>query len=223
MLSQRAANLVVLFLLPWRPGFADDTLPQVFQDDFESGAGHWQPFDGQQWTLKKTDRGNVWSQFVKKSTFQPPHRSPFNIALLKDVVVSDLVLDAKVLSTHEDYGHRDACVVFGYQDPSHMYYVHFGKQTDDHANQIFSVNGAPRKRISTKTTAGTNWDDSWHHVRVVRRVATGEIAVYFDDLQTPVMTAVDKTFAWGQIGVGTFDDTSDWDDVVVRGVRVMKP
>jgi hypothetical protein len=54
-------------------------------------------------------------------------------------------------------------------------------------------------------------------------VASGEIAVYFDNLYTPIMTATDKTFAWGQIGVGSFDDTSDWDDIQVRGVRVTKP
>jgi hypothetical protein len=33
------------------------------------------------------------------------------------------------------------------------------------------------------------------------------------------MTAKDDTFKWGRIGVGTFDDTSDWDDVVVRGTK----
>ena len=28
-----------------------------------------------------------------------------------------------------------------------------------------------------------------------------------------------KSFAWGQVGVGSFDDTSDWDDVALRGVK----
>jgi hypothetical protein len=200
-----------------------DELPVVFREDFESGAERWQPFDARQWRVKQTDRGQVFSQFEKKSTFQPPHRSPFNIALLKDVVVGDLVLDARVLSTHEDYGHRDVCLVFGYQDASHMYYVHLGKKTDDHANQIFIVNDAPRTKISTKTTPGTDWDEQWHRVRVTRRPATGEIAVYFDDMENPVMTANDKSFAWGQIGIGTFDDTSDWDDIQVRGVKVTRP
>jgi hypothetical protein len=34
------------------------------------------------------------------------------------------------------------------------------------------------------------------------------------------MTAKDKTFPGGRIGVGTFDDTSDWDDIVVRGTKL---
>ena len=33
------------------------------------------------------------------------------------------------------------------------------------------------------------------------------------DMQKPVMTAVDKTFTWGQVGVGSFDDTGNWREV----------
>jgi hypothetical protein len=114
------------------------------------------------------------------------------------------------------------CLFFGYQDPAHFYYVHLGKKADDHANQIFIVNSAPRTKISTKTTEGTDWNDDWHRVKVVRRVADGTIAIYYDDMQNPVMTASDKTFTWGRIGVGNFDDTGDWDDVKLNGVKVEK-
>jgi len=201
---------------------AVDDLPVVFEENFEKGADHWQPLDAKQWQIKKTDKGQVFSQYEKKSNYQPPHRSPTNVALLKDVTVGDLVLTAKVQSTHPDYGHRDAVIVFGYQDPAHFYYVHLGKQADDHANQIFIVNNEARKKISITSTTGTNWDDNWHNVKVVRKVADGTIEIYYDDMTKPVMTARDETFKWGRIGVGTFDDTSDWDDIVVRGVKVDK-
>jgi hypothetical protein len=85
------------------------------------------------------------------------------------------------------------------------------------------VNEAPRTKISTKTTPGTDWTDGWHAVRVVRRVADGTIEVYWNDMTTPVQTAKDGTFAWGRIGLGSFDDTGDWDDVVLRGTRVEPP
>jgi hypothetical protein len=193
--------------------------PVVYQTDYENGATDWRPTDPAAWRVIESDDGHVYSQFKKQSDYQPPHRSPFNISLLEGASVGDFTLDVRVLSTHEDYGHRDACVVFGYQDPAHFYYVHFGKETDDHANQIFIVNDKPRVKISTKTSSGTPWDDKWHHVRIVRRVDEGLIEVFFDDMETPVMTATDKTFAHGRIGIGTFDDTSDWDDLVLRGER----
>lgn len=200
-----------------------DGLPVVYQTDFEDGADEWRPTDPAAWTVRSVGDGRVYSQFKKQSDYQPPHRSPFNISLLEAPVVADFTLDVKVLSTHPDYGHRDACIVFGYQDPAHFYYVHLGKQTDDHANQIFIVNDKPRTKISTMTSAGTPWDDQWRHVRVVRRVEKGLIEVYFEDMENPVMTASDATFAWGQIGLGTFDDTADWDDLVLRGVKVERP
>jgi hypothetical protein len=202
---------------------AADPLPVVYSEDFEKGADHWQPLDPDQWKIKKTDDGQVYSQHEKKSKYKPPHRSPTNIALLKDVTVGDFELKVKVHSTHEDYGHRDACLVFGYQDPSHFYYVHLGKQADDHANQIFIVNDAPRTKISLTSTTGTNWQDRWHDVKIVRDAKEGTIEVFFDDMKKPVMTAKDKTFVWGRIGIGTFDDTADFDKLELRGVKVMKP
>lgn len=194
-------------------------LPLVFADDFEAGVDHWQPLDPPHWKIVAGNGGHVFSHFVKQGKFKPPHRSPVNIALLKDHAVEDFEYTVKVKSTHPDYGHRDAVLVFGYQDPAHFYYVHFGKQTDDHANQIFLVNEKPRVKISTKTTTGTPWDDAWHTVRVSRRVADGSIAVYYDDMEKPVMTAQDKTFTWGRVGLGSFDDTTDWDDVKLVGTK----
>lgn len=196
-------------------------LPLVLNEDFESGSARWKPTDESAWKIVETPSGKVYSLF-KQCQYKPPYRSPVNIALLDDVVVGDFVLECRLQSTVKDYAHRSMVVVFGYQNPAHFYYVHFGKRTDDHANQIFIVDGAPRVKISTKTTAGTAWDDAWHRVKIVRSVADGKIDVYFDDFENPVMTAVDKTFAWGEVGVGAFDDLGNIDDVVLRG-QVVQP
>lgn len=197
-------------------------LPLVYEDDFEHGAERWQLTDPKAWTVKEVDGGHVFSQF-QQSLYSPPHRSPLNIALLNDVVVADFELHARVRSTHPDYGHRDVCLFFGYQNPAHFYYVHLGKKTDDHANQIFIVNDQPRTKISLSTTPGTDWDDEWHNVKIVRRVDDGAIEIYFDDMQHPVMTAMDKTFVSGQVGLGSFDDTGDWDQIQLFGEKVDQP
>ncbi|HND51501.1 MAG TPA: hypothetical protein PLV92_03860 [Pirellulaceae bacterium] len=205
------------FVLVGAARAADPELPVVFEENFEKGADRWSPTDPSGWKVKEVNGGHVYSQFKKESNYKPPHRSPFNISLLKDVTVTDFVLTARVLSTHPDYGHRDAVLVFGYQDPAHFYYVHLGKQADDHANQIFIVNDKPRTKISTKSTTGTPWDEKWHDVKIVRRAAEGVIEVYYDDMKNPVMLAKDANFTWGRIGLGSFDDTTDWDDIRLRG------
>jgi hypothetical protein len=165
----------------------------------------------------------VYSQF-KESNYKPPHRSPWNISLLKDIVVGDFVLEVEAMSTVPAYGHRDMCLFFGYQGPAHLHYVHFANQQDAHANNIFIVNDAPRLKISEKTNAGNVWkDNTWHKLKVVRRVDDGLIECYFDDMETPVMVAHDKTFTWGQVGIGTFDDTGHFRNIRLYGQRVARP
>jgi hypothetical protein len=197
--------------------------PFVYQDDFENGAENWEPSDLQAWKIEKTEAGNVYSQFKKRSNYEPPHRSPYNMSLLQDVLVGDFEINVDVLSTHPDYGHRDVCLFFGYQNSAQFYYVHLGKKTDNQANQVFIVNKADRTKISVETSPGTNWDDKWHHVRIARRVEEGTIEVFFDDMKKPVMVAKDKAFAWGRVGLGSFDDTSQWDNFALHGVKVDMP
>ena len=219
--------LATALLLPCAPGLiaAEKTravadLPLLFFDDFESGkASHWAPTDAKAWQIARYRGNTVYTQF-KQSKVKTPVRSPFNRSMIKGLTVGSFTFDVKLQSTIKDYGHRDLCLFFGYQDPAHLYYVHLGKKMDAHANNIFIVNNKPRTKISKTTTAGTNWDDNWHHARVVRDAASGTISVFFDDMSKPVMTAVDKTFSWGQVGVGSFDDTGNFDEVYVFGEKV---
>lgn len=216
------AGVCLLLVILTSPPHAEEPGAAVrIQEDFSKGADRWQPTDSKAWKVidLPDGKGKAYSQFVKQSAYKPPHRSPYNIALLRDVTVSDFTLVAEAQSTIKDYGHRDMCLFFGYQDPAHFYYVHLGKKADDHANQIFIVNGADRKKISTTSTEGTNWTDGWHTLKVVRTLADGKIEVFFDDLKKPVMTATDKNFLWGQVGIGSFDDTGNWRSVKLEGKR----
>ena len=131
-------------------------------------------------------QGKVYSQF-QQSKYKPPLSQPGQYRPARRTsIVGDFVLERRVAEHGQGLRPPQHVLVFGYQDPAHFYYVHFGKKTDDHANQIFIVNGAPREKISTKTTPGT---------RLGRRLAPGEdrphasadgtIEVYFDDMRTP--------------------------------------
>src|SRR5688572_14745292 len=131
---------------------AADDLPLVFEEDFESPVlSDWRATDPDAWRIDRGERGGMLSQF-QASVVQTPVRSPFNRIVAHGVSVTDFQLDVEVHSTCIDYGHRDMCLYFGYQDPAHFYYVHLGKQADDNANQIFIVNEAPRKKISLTST-----------------------------------------------------------------------
>jgi hypothetical protein len=192
-------------------------MPLLFEADFEDGRlGDWQATDPAAWRFESGHDGKVLALY-KQSDYKPQVRSPVNINLVRNMVVGSFVMELDMRSTTKDYGHRDMCLFFGHQDPSHFYYVHIANQSDAHANSIFVVDGEPRVSIAKTRTEGTKWDDNWHTVRLVRDAEEGTIEIFFDDEPEPIMTAVDHRFKWGKVGVGSFDDTGQFDDIKLWG------
>lgn len=172
--------------------------------------------DAAAWKVTKGDKNAL--ELTQQSKYTPPHRSPFNLALVGNKVFGDCVIEAQCLQTGKEYGHRDMVFVFGYQSPSKYYYVHIATKADDHANNVFLVKDAPRVKIAKETNAGNNWGlNVWHKVRIERTVADGAVKVYFDDLEKPIMIAQDKTFGAGWVGFGSFDDTGKIANIRIWG------
>ena len=226
VLSRIATTSALAFWIVGQPLAAAEPLPLILREEFEEGMQRWQtsdpnPEQGVWRVIELGSPGNHALRVTGTSKFKPPYRSPHSIALLKDVVVGDFELTMRVQETNVNAGpHRDLCIFWGYQDPSHFYYVHLGAKSDPNACQIFIVNDAARTPITVDKAEGTPWTEGWHHVKVVRRLDDGAMEVYFDDMDKPLMTARDQTFTWGQIGIGTFDDHGNFDDLELRGVTV---
>ena len=170
------------------------------------------------WRFAKTNDTTAL-ELVKQSKYAPIVRSPVNIALITDKAFGDFVLEADLIQTGKEYGHRDMCLFFGFQSPTNFYYAHIATAADPNAHNIFIVNNAPRKNFAKETTKGVNWGlGVWHKVRLERNVSAGTIRVYFDDMTKPIMLAEDKTFTRGAIGFGSFDDTG-----MVDNIRIWAP
>ena len=144
------------------------------------------------------------------SAYKPPHRSPRSLAILRDVEFDDFDLSVEVLSTKEEYGHRDLLIAFAYRDASHYAYAHLASIADQNAHHVMLVDGAPRRPVSTERTKGVTWGDEWHDLRLTRRGETVE--VFFDG--QAVITAIVPEGA-GRVGLGSFDDTGMFRRLVV--------
>ena len=191
-------------------------LPLVFFDNFDADPGErWEQSDPKAWKSAEQNGNRVYSQF-QHIEVKTPVRSPFNRALVKDLVVGDLVLDVRLQSTIKDYDHRDMCLFFGGVDESHLFYVHLGKVPDPNCHNVFIVDGAPRKNIATKVSEGAPWDDNYHTVKVSRD-AEGNIKVFWEGQQ--IMTAKNDKFPAGKLGVGTFDDIGNFASITVWGKK----
>jgi len=143
--------------------------------------------------------------FAKGSKYTPPHRSPRAIALLKRSVEGSYVIECEAMQTGRDYGHRDLCFFFDWQDPAHFGYVHLATEADPNSHHIQIVDGADRSPVTTERTEGVNWGaNEWHDIRIERNVHTGTIRAFFDG--TLAMEAVESRFGGGRVGLGSFDD-----------------
>lgn len=223
MLRNKSVWTIVLSLIVWGSASinADQPasmkgLPLVFSEDFEQGRNHWEVTDEKSWTHREVDGNHVFGINRRESDYKTKVRSPYHIALVKDLELADFVITFRVRSTKDTGNHRDCCVFFNHQDAENFYYVHLGAKPDPHSGQIMIVKGAPRTAL-TKNEKLTPWNDDWHQVKVVRDSQSGSIEIYFDDMKTPHMTANDKTFGKGRIGIGSFDDMNDFDDVRIYG------
>jgi len=221
--AARAVPVILLIALAGCGGAGGDrTLAVAASDDFESGsAAAWRPGDPGHWRVAE-DRGSKVYELTAPGT-QGTIRAPTSIAVLAAPDAGSFELTGRLrCDTDPATAVRDMCVFFHYQDPTHFYYVHFAGTSDDVHNIIGLVDGADRVKINAEPAGGSAarlTDRAWHAFKVTCDAATGEIRAYLDDLAAPLLTARDRTLARGLVGIGSFDDTGAFDDIVLKVPR----
>ncbi|MFZ2054562.1 MAG: hypothetical protein WAU81_10235 [Candidatus Aminicenantales bacterium] len=196
--------------------------PLLVSCDFEDGrASAWQPNDSSHWQVIERDGSIVYELTAPGE--QGKLRAPTSWALLAGHDVTSFVLSGRLKCLADPANpHRDLCILFHFQDPTHFFYVHFSASSDEAHNIIGLVNGSDRIKINTEPAGKSVFrltDNEWHHYKVSYDAERGKIEAFLDDLETPILTAVDKTLGHGLVGVGSFDDTGCFDDITLRGIE----
>ena len=192
---------------------------RLASSDFESGSAEgWTPNEPDHWRVA-ADGGSMVYELVAPGT-PGAVRAPASRSVLAGRDVASFEFTGR-LRCQSDPGtvFRDMCILFHYQDPTHFYYVHFAGTSDGVHNIIALVDGADRVKINAEpagTSAVRLTDRAWHAFKVTCDAATGEIRAYLDDMAVPMLTARDRTLGHGLVGVGSFDDTGAFDDLVLR-------
>ena len=211
--------IIISFVISFNTSAQSDSktgFPLIYKQDFnEPGAIQEFVFsDPAPWFVTGGKDGGMALEYAGRGDYEPRVRSPLIIGLIDNLVLGDFILEADVLQSGSEYGHRDMCFFFGFQDSTLFYYVHLASQADPVAHTVHIVNDSPRNSIVRERTDGIRWiDGNWHHIRLERHPGEGDINMYFDDMKTPVMVANDKTFQLGYVGFGSFDDSGKIDNI----------
>ena len=197
---------------------AESSMPEgwslAYQQDFERDPGlDFVVSDPAAWRVGE-EHGNHFLEQFAPSAYTPPYRSPLNVAVLTGPYLGDFVLEVDVQQTGREYAHRDACVLFGFQDPAHFLYAHLASSADDDAHHVQLVDAHDRVPVTQHRSFGVSWGEGeWHHVRVERSVALERVRVFFDGRSSPVLEARGEALQEGWIGLGTFDDSARFDNL----------
>ena len=197
-------------------------LPLLVSENFESGkAEGWQANIPDHWQVVEKD-GSMVYELVSLGE-QGEIRAPTSWSILTGYDVTSFVLTGRLKCKAEASNpHRDMCIFLHFQDPTHFYYVHFSASSDGLHNIIGLVNGTDRVKVNSEPPGESLFlltDNEWHIFKVTHDAESGEINAFLDDMETPILTAFDKTLTHGSVGIGSFDDTGYFDDIVLRGKK----
>jgi hypothetical protein len=176
------------------------------------GIADWEPDGNGRWVMRdgflRLDQAGVPGGTIRK---------PAGMAILRSAPITNFSLEVDLRSDAPvDLLVRDVEVIFGYRSTTEFYYVHLAAKTDAVHTGIFLVNNADRKRLDDGKATPRLMDQAWHRVRVERDTTSGAIRVFFDRDTTPMLTAVDRTLTAGRVGVGSFDETGEFNNLEVR-------
>jgi hypothetical protein len=173
------------------------------------GGENWAPVTPDKWRFRRRQ-----AILAEPGQQRPGPRRPYEYTVLTaGPELGSVQIDGEVrIDTPVEVSNRDVIIVFGWRSDTHFYYAHLSTDNTIYPhNGIFVVNGADRLRIDDQWNGTTGappaiTDAAWHDVRLTHCAETGEIAVYMDGSEVPLMTAVDTTFDSGRVGFGSFDN-----------------
>ncbi len=202
----RGFGLIVVLLL------AAGVQAAEWSDDFGGGLESWLVPLPADWVV--ADEGG--DPFLRLAVGWPigKPRRPVKFAVYTPACVGDLEMTVRLRRKE-----TSLILVFGYQDRSRFYYTHLSSDDGNESvhNGLFKVHGGARYRIAGLGSAPALPTEAWHSVRVVRGVSDGRIRVFIDEDAEPRFEALDKSFLFGRVGLGSFDETGDFDDFRLTG------
>jgi len=201
-------KLMLALMMAALPGLAADAL-NVFGKS-------WSVPNAADWKITGANGAQVLQLATHRGPLPGPRR-PIQFALLDLPAYKSLTVEADVKPLA-----LSLMMVFAYRDEAHFDYAHLSVDTGTKQpvhNGIFHVYGGERVRISSEqgppAFAATG---RWYHVKLTHDDGTGSVQVTVDGKPVPALEAVDRSLGAGRTGLGSFDETAEFKNVVIRTV-----
>jgi hypothetical protein len=202
--------------LPVAEKAAAPDFPVVFSETFDAGLSAWTPRDTSAWETTKAANPNL-----KLATRgEPgPFRAPLSWIVRGDhQPAGSFTLTARGLChTPLTTPGRDLLLIVGWKGPLDYTYIHFSAENSQVHNVIMRVKPDGREQLPHATRPVPKLlKKDWQTIRVWYDKPSGMLRCYADDMETPMMSCKVGDLPVGAVGVGSFDDMVEFDDIVLK-------
>ena len=202
--------------LPPAEKAAAPEFPVAFSETFDNGLAGWTPRETSGW--KTTGTANPNLKLITRG--QPgPFRAPLSWMVRGDQQPSgSFTLTARGLChTSLESPGRDLLLIVGWKGPLDYTYVHFSAENSQVHNVIMRVKPEGREQLPHVTRPVPKLlKKDWQTIRVWYDKQSGMLRCYADDMETPMMACKVGDLPSGAVGVGSFDDMVEFDDIVLK-------
>lgn len=175
--------------------------------------------DGDKWLISQDGESGKALKCIDKGSYINPYGGPSVIALLKDKVFTDFVLEMDIMQNGKDFNSLDLCFFFGVVSDSSYCYAQIADKADKQKHAIFSLNSQKITRISKRLESGVIWGyNKWHHIKIERLTALNTVKVYYDDVLL-YETTEDPALP-GRIGFGSTISALKVDNIKISAPQV---
>lgn len=178
----------------------------AINEDFTSGAGNFSVELG----------SGTWT--ATGGRYVLSNHSGGGTALLGNISIHDTEVTASVWEVSvigsvvgTTSAWNDFALVFNYQDSSNYYYAIVNETNDTNTHGIFKVVSGVGSELADFGSANTITSDTDYTLKVARNGSS--IIAYIDGVQ--VASTTDSNFTDGYVGVGTKNDSAEFDNLLV--------
>jgi hypothetical protein len=148
---------------------------------------------------------------------------PANIAILKNKVFGDFILEVDIMPETDSNGFREACLFLGMKDMTRYYYVQIASHGDSVHHGIYLVKNAVTTRLTTSSEKPVSWrNNNWHKIRLERNIVKRTVLVFVDDMAHPVIQIKDYELVMGMVGIGSFASPGRFDNLKIWAPTVIE-
>jgi hypothetical protein len=189
-------------------------------DTIEAFGLKWRVPTASDWKVETIDGIPTLSLLVPKPSTQPRRPSQFAIAETPDYMKVTVEAEMKQEPAAVRNRHNSVMIAYAWKDENHFNYAHMSVDSPEkveHHNGVFTVNGGDRVRVSPQEGPASLTNENWHKVKLVYDGTSGKVQVWVDGVTSPSLTAIEKSYGAGKVGIGSFFDMGQFRNVKITG------